>query len=50
MNVVNQSKREGVFGKKVYPMIHRLCQEPLQLVVIKGVVVVWLKESGLLQI
>lgn len=49
MNVVNQSKRQGVFGKKVYPMIHLLCEEPLQLDVIKGNVVVWSKESGLLQ-
>lgn len=48
MNVVNQSKKEGVFGKN--PMIHLLCQEPLQLDVIKGTVVVWSKESGLLQL
>lgn len=45
-----RSKREGVFGKKVYPMIHLLCQEPLQLAVIKGTVAVCSKESRLLQI
>lgn len=50
MNMVNQSKREGVFGEKVFPMSHLLCQEPLQLNVIKGAAVVWSKESGLLQI
>lgn len=40
-NVVNQSNREGVFAKEVYPMIHRRC---LQLAAIKGVAC--LKESG----
>lgn len=40
MNVVNQSEREGVFGEKYYPMIHQLCQKTLQLVLIKGVMVV----------
>lgn len=45
----SEQMREGVFGEKVYPKSPLLCQEPLQLLVIKGTVVVWSKESGLLQ-
>lgn len=36
MNVVNRSNREGVLSMKVYTMIHLLCQEALQLAMIKS--------------
>lgn len=36
MNVVNQSKREGVLSMKAYTMIHLLRQEALQLAMIKS--------------